>query len=387
MQFEPSPPDIAAALDALGIEPSVELLRANSIRPEKVCWLWNGWLASGKLHILGGAPGTGKTTLSLRMGAIISRGGKWIDGTDAPAGNVLIWSSEDDAADTLVPRLIASGADLDRIYFVGSTFDHRGRRQFDPAYDLPILSRKLEEIDGARLLIIDPIVSAVASDSHKNGEVRRAMQPVVDLASKHDCAIIGITHFTKGTSGRDPVERITGSLAFGALPRIVMVAVKNRETSELLLLRAKSNIGPDGGGYKYFLELSELMEHHDILASHAVFGDSVEGSARDILSVAEESPEEEDGGSLGEAKQFLLELLKDGPVPARTVKAESNEAGLSPATVRRAKIVLKIDSKKEGNAWFWHLPGQDVVQGAQDAHHKTLSTLNTLDDDHVRIEI
>lgn len=109
MQFEPSPPDIAAALDALGIEPKVELLRANSIRPEKICWLWNGWLAAGKLHILGGAPGTGKTTLSLKMASIISRGGKWMDGTEAPAGNVLIWSSEDDAADTLIPRLIASG--------------------------------------------------------------------------------------------------------------------------------------------------------------------------------------------------------------------------------------------------------------------------------------
>jgi len=385
MQFEPSSPDIAAALDALNIEPRVELIRASSIKPEKILWLWNGWLAAGKLHILGGLPETGKTTLTLRMAAIISRGGKWIDGTEAPAGNVLIWSSEDGDADTIVPRLIASGADLDRIYLVGSIFDQHGRRQFDPAFDIPLLSEKLDSIGGARLLIIDPVVSAVASDSHKNGEVRRALQPVVDLATRHACAVIGITHFTKGTAGREPVERITGSLAFGALPRIVMVASKSRETSELLLIRAKSNIGPSGGGYKYSLEVSELTEHQSILASHVVFGDPIEGSAQDLLSDAEAPPEEaEEKGVLAKAKKFLLELLKDGPVAARKGDSEMKDAGFSPSTITRAREILGIESKKKGNRWFWHPPAQDAHQGAQ---QNILSTLSTLDGDHVRIEI
>ena len=90
------------------------------------------------------------------------------------------------------------------------------------------------------MIIVDPIVSAVSGDSHKNGETRRALQPLVDLASDVNAALIGITHFSKGTSGRDPLERITGSIAFGALARVVMVAAK--EASEKTGLRAGASL-------------------------------------------------------------------------------------------------------------------------------------------------
>ena len=109
------------------------------------------------------------------------------------------------------------------------------------------LRRKLVEIGDVRLLIVDPIVSAITGDSHKNAEVRRGLQPLADLAASTRCALLGITHFSKGTAGRDPVERLTGSLAFGALARVVLVAAKHQEEGEdgrtvRLFLRAKSNI-------------------------------------------------------------------------------------------------------------------------------------------------
>lgn len=103
------------------------------IVPEAIRWLWSGWLAKGKVHILGGAPGTGKTTIALSLAATVSTGGSWPDGKRAPAGNVIVWSGEDDPADTLTPRLLASGADMTRIWFVGDTNDHgkpsRNRQQ------------------------------------------------------------------------------------------------------------------------------------------------------------------------------------------------------------------------------------------------------------------
>jgi putative DNA primase/helicase len=177
------------------------------------------------VHVLGGAPGAGKTTIALSLASTVTRGGAWPDGSHCPSrGRVLIWSGEDDPKDTLVPRLITAGADLARASFVGDIREDGKARSFDPAKDIEPLREAIRRAGGVDLLIVDPVVSAVAGDSHKNTEVRRALQPLVDLASALGTAVIGITHFSKGTGGRDPVERLNGSLAFGAIARVVMVA-------------------------------------------------------------------------------------------------------------------------------------------------------------------
>lgn len=146
-------------------QPTVEIISASDIRPENISWLWDGWLAAGKIHILGGAPGTGKTSIALSLASIISQGGQWPDGSSAPQGNILIWSGEDDPRDTLVPRLTLANADLSRISFIQNVFLGNKKRAFDPATDLIFLRQTIETKGNVRLLIIDPIVSAVAGDS------------------------------------------------------------------------------------------------------------------------------------------------------------------------------------------------------------------------------
>lgn len=381
----------------------VSIIRGCDLTPEAIKWLWPGWLAAGKLHILGGAPGTGKTTLALAMAATITTGGRWPDGTRAALGNVVIWSGEDDPTDTLLPRLILSSADVNRIYFVGDVLDAEGKRTFDPAKDMRPLSDALDGIGDVRLLIVDPIVSAVAGDSHKNAEVRRALAPLVDLAGRMGCALVGVTHFSKGTAGRDPTERITGSLAFGALARLVMVAAKHQDQGDesearRVLLRAKSNIGADDGGFFYELRQGELTGHPGIFASSVLWGEAVEGTARDLLATADSTGDDGDGGTLGDAERFLSDLLADGPLPTKAIKADADGAGYSWATIRRAQKALGIEPVKEGGRfgatkqqWLWRLPAEPaqrvhlqdeslkMLKNTEDAQQKEVSTFREIE--------
>jgi len=368
----------------------VSLIRASDVIPEPITWLWNGWLAAGKMHVFGGAPGTGKTTISMGLAATVTTGGRWPDGTRSITGNVVIWSGEDDPADTLIPRLILSGADLSRVYFIADIREGNEQRSFDPARDMEPLRRKLAEIGGVKLLIVDPIVSAIAGDSHKNAEVRRGLQPLVDLAGAMRCAVLGITHFSKGTGGKDPVERLTGSLAFGALARVVLVAAKHQEVGEdgrtvRLFCRAKSSNGPDDGGFEYDLHQAELKTHPGIFASSVQWGVAVEGAARELLATADATGDDGEGGTLADAKRFLADLLADRPLPTKTIKADADGAGYSWATIRRAQKALGIEAMKEGmkTGWVWRMPGQEaekailentkMLKDSEDAQQKEVS--------------
>ena len=364
---------------------TVELIRGSDVRPEPIPWLWHGWLAAGKLHILGGAPGTGKTTISMALAATVTTGGRWPDGSPSPLGNVVIWSGEDDPTDTLVPRLTLSGADLSRVYFVGCVKDGNERRSFDPARDMEALRRSLVEVGDVLLLIVDPIVSAIAGDSHKNAEVRRGLQPLAELAASTRCALLGITHFSKGTGGRDPVERITGSLAFGALARVVMVAAKHQEEREdgrtaRVFLRAKSNIGSDDGGYEYDLRQGELTNCAGVFASCLVWGEAVEGAARELLATADAGTDDAEGGTLADAKRFLSDLLADGPMAVKAIRANADGAGYSWATTRRAQKALGIHPVKAGmkGGWEWEL-SRRCAEKTEDAQQKGVSTFGDIE--------
>jgi putative DNA primase/helicase len=183
------------------------LLNGAEIEPERVSWLWPGWLARGKFHVLAGAPGAGKTTLALKMAATVSAGSYWPDGTKATKGKVVIWSGEDDPADTIIPRLEASGADLSMASIVGPMTCGGERRPFDPSKDIAALKAAIEAgPGGCDLLIVDPVVLVASGDSHKNSETRRSLQPLVELATALDAALLGVHHFTKGSEGRSPID-------------------------------------------------------------------------------------------------------------------------------------------------------------------------------------
>lgn len=349
------------ALEAAALLDGVVLVNGSDLTPEPVRWLWQYWLALGKLHILAGAPGQGKTTIALAAMATVTIGGRWPDGSRCEPGNVLMWSGEDDPADTLLPRLIAAGADRSRCYFVSGTRIDGELQAFDPARDMQALEYQARAIGGVKLLVVDPVVSAVAGDSHKNTEVRRALQPLVDLASRLDAAVLGISHFSKAGAGSDPASRVVGSIAFTAVARVVLVAAKVKgEDGEdrRILARGKSNIGPDDGGFEYQLEQIEALP--GIEASRIAWGKAVEGTARELLT----DPEDDQGNDAGDACEMLrAELAVDSWTGADTACQPLKAAGFSKKQIWSASKKLAVIRKKGAmnEGWYWRLPGMSEV--------------------------
>ena len=377
---------MAAGLDAAaGIEPDAKRIPLNdgvilvcggNIMPQPVAWLWEYWLAQGKLHVLAGAPGQGKTTIALALCATVTIGGRWPDSSRCTPGNVLIWSGEDDPADTLLPRLMAMGGDRNRVYFVtGSRIDGEVTT-FDPARDMAQMLGAIDKIGGIQLLIVDPIVSAVTGDSHKNTEVRRALQPLVDLAASCNCAVLGISHFAKGGQGQDPTQRVVGSVAFGAVSRVVMVAAKVKSDDgkdRRILARSKSNLGPDDGGFEYAIQQTEVIP--GIQASYIEWGAAVAGTARELLTDPDDGDQTSD--TTDAADLLRAELVCDAWTSSEIASKPLKDAGFSKKRIWSATKKLAVIRKKgQGggphDAWYWRLPGgnfaQDSTQDSQDSN-------------------
>lgn len=364
---------------APGKSPGVILHRASDVAIQPVQWLWPHWVARGKLHIIAGQAGTGKTSLILALLANLTNGHRWPDGASgSDPAHVLIWSAEDSASDTIVPRLMAAGADLDRVHIISGVNAGETKRTFDPSADLDQLLPAIRELRPAAIMV-DPIVSAVAGDSHKNAETRRSLQPLVDLAEQFNLAVIGISHFSKGTTGREPLERVTGSLAFAALARVVLAAAKlpadNPHGAERILARAKSNIGPDEGAIGYKLAVVEVAPGVEV--ARVEWQNAIDGSARELLA----EPEQEEGGALGEARAFLEDFLANGPKPVTEILSAAKRAGVAERTLKRAKSVIGATATKSGlhAGWQWSLP-PTMPSPPEECHHKSLASFEQFEE-------
>jgi hypothetical protein len=345
---------------------SVTLVQCSTIDAKPITWLWNGFIPQSKLTLLAGAGGTGKSTLAFNFAATVSNAGMWPDGSRCEiAANVLVWSSEDDAADTITPRLMAVGANLSRCGIISGAIDENGLRcPFDAARDMNHLREAAQQIGGVSLLIIDPIVTAVTGDMHKSNDVRRSLQCIVDFAAEMNCAVIGITHFAKGTAGKNSAERVIGSQAFAALARMVLVAAKEEESDRRVFTRAKSNNSIDTGGFSYFIDAVELQS--GIVATRVVWGEALEGSSRSILAKVE-GDSREDGEKMKAAKQFLIEMLSNGPAPAKELLTYAREGyGITDDTLRRAYKEIGTKPSRVGfgsnGAWMWALASANLSQ-------------------------
>lgn len=331
------------------------IVRLSDVEPEEVKWLWPGRIAQGKLTILAGDPGLGKSFLSCDFAARISRGSAWPDDPKnrAPIGGVVILNCEDDLADTIQPRLVKHGANLTRIVSLSAVRDASNKnrkRPFDLARDLPALETAIRELGDCRLVIIDPISAYLGADvnSHDNAEVRALLTPLSEMAARHSVAVVAVSHLNKGGGGA-AIYRTMGSIAFAATARAVWFVAKDRGNPERrLFLPVKNNVGKDSNGMAFSIVDEKVVWEPDPVKTTADEALSIEPLRR--------GPEPEHQNA---AIAFLRDELSDGPRLVKEVERNAKVGhDISHRTLVRAKQELGVKSfrKESSGPWWWKLP-------------------------------
>lgn len=292
-------------------EMDISYRRISDIQAEPINWLWRNRFARGKVSIIAGDPGLGKSQLTAFMASIVTNGAMWpVDNDPCPEGSVIFLSAEDDPADTIRPRLEAVKANLTKVITLDfikevNELGKSTQRCFSLKKDLSRLENLLKRLGDVNLIIIDPISAYLGgTDSHKNADIRALLAPLSDMASKYQVAVIGITHLNKGQA-KQALQRVTGSLAFVAAARAAYVVAKDLDMPERrMLLPIKNNIGDDHTGFSFSIESVTLPS--GIETSKIVFDSSlITERADEVLSTESES----EGSALEEAMAFLKEEL------------------------------------------------------------------------------
>ena len=343
-------------------EPPLKLINMESVEVEEIKWLLYPFIPYGKVTIIQGDPGEGKTTMVLQIIAKLTRGEpilpasfekrKEPERADAITDenkadmdvsknkqclqqpvNVIYQTAEDGLGDTIKPRLLAAGADCSKVLVID-----------DREQPLTMLDIRLEEAiiqTKARLVVLDPIQGFLGSDvdMHRANEIRPVMKRVAVLAEKYQCAIILIGHMNKNSNGKSSYRGL-GSIDFQAAARSVLIVGRIKDEPEIrVVCHVKSSLAPEGKSIAFRLDKEtgfEWIGEYDISADDLLSGDSRGQKSR-------------------KAKEFFLEILANGGMAQKKIEEEAENRGIKKKTLRNAKLELEIDSVKRGNQWFWML--------------------------------
>lgn len=326
-------------------EPNLKLINMEQVEVEKIDWLLYPFIPFGKVTIVQGDPGEGKTTMVLQIIAKLTKGEAVLpSGSDESAleektmvlepVNVIYQTAEDGLGDTIKPRLLSAGADCSREMVID-----------DNDQALTMMDARLEEAiiqTKARLVVLDPIQGFLGTDvdMHRANEIRPLMKRVAVLAEKYHCAIILIGHMNKNSNGKSSYRGL-GSIDFQAAARSVLIVGRIKDEPEIrVVCHVKSSLAPEGKSIAFRLDKDtgfEWIGEYDISADDLLSGDNR-------------------GQKIHEAKEFLKEILVSGSVAQTKVAEEAESRGIKKKTLWNAKKELEIDSVKIGNQWFWMLP-------------------------------
>ena len=326
-------------------EPNLKLINMEQVEVEKIDWLLYPFIPFGKVTIVQGDPGEGKTTMVLQIIAKLTKGEAVLpsdsDESDLEEKtmalepvNVIYQTAEDGLGDTIKLRLLSAGADCSRVMVID-----------DNDQALTMMDARLEEAiiqTKARLVVLDPIQGFLGADvdMHRANEIRPLMKRVAVLAEKYHCAIILIGHMNKNSNGKSSYRGL-GSIDFQAAARSVLIVGRIKDEPEIrVVCHVKSSLAPEGKSIAFRLDKDtgfEWIGEYDISADDLLSGDNR-------------------GQKIHEAKEFLKEILVSGSVAQTKVAEEAESRGIKKKTLWNAKKELEIDSVKIGNQWFWMLP-------------------------------
>jgi putative DNA primase/helicase len=355
--------------------------KMSNVKAERIDWLWNGIIAYGKITLFAGDPGGGKSQLLLYIASIVSNGGKFhFSLFPAKKHSVLLISGEDNAEDTIKPRLMALGADHSKIDYVKGIkkVDKKGNSYFDAICLMEHLAELEDTIreNQYKLIIVDPVSLYLRSvDSNNNTETRTALAMLTALAERHKVAIVINSHFSKrGNSGnKNAIERVMGSIAWAAASRMVYGIIKDPDNPDRrFFIPIKNNIAKDNEGYVYTIESCRITNGIGDIETSKVnwLPEKIDQTANELLNTVREikSPE------LENAKQFLYEKLKFGSELVTNLREESQLIGISTNRLYAAKKELKIYESTDigsGKRKRWSLSPDSPAMGGTKGQRET----------------
>lgn len=328
----------------------------DEVEEKEVEWLWDGKIPMGKLTLLVGDPGGGKSMLSVHFASKITKGRPWADDPEKenPKGSVIMLACEDGLSDTIRVRAGTEKADLKKISVIEGTVEKGQVRQFDITSDLPKLKKEVEKVEDTRLIIIDPLFAYTPKgDYYKDPEMRSlVLAPLAKFAEETEVAILAIMHLNKDQA-KKALYRVGGSIAFSGSARAVWFVIRD-EKDELgerrYLLCEKMSVGPLPPGMAFSIKEGEKYKPYVRFE-----GESVKLGVEEMLTGAKPRP-------IDEAVEFLKKNLKDGPKSSKDLVEMAEDEGISKRTLDRAKKRLPIDSNQvfsdEGQYWVWELKKQ-----------------------------
>jgi putative DNA primase/helicase len=335
--------------------PELETVRLADVESRPISWLWRDRISFGRLCLLCGDPGVGKSMLTCAISAAVSTRAALPGDGPQVAADVVILSAEDSPEDTIRPRIESMGGDLERVRVVtGVRRDGQPGGYFSLADDLEALERELVQHPAA-LLIVDPLDAYVGTviDTHRSAAIRSLLGPLAAMAERTGVAVIAVQHLSKGSRDR-PIYRPQGSIAYLAAARTALLVATDPEQPESPtrhVVGLKSNLGPPPVALRFSVE-------------GGTFGWLAGESAATAEALLAGPATEGDRSALAEAEDVLRDLLSSGPRLAGDVIREGAAAGVAERTMKRARQVLGVVTRKRGLVgWEWTLPTSPEVKG------------------------
>ena len=322
---------------------TLEIIRASEVTPREVKWLWYPYIPFGKITLLQGDPGDGKSKFMLALSALLTDGKplpfQEVEEASEPM-TVIYQTTEDDADDTVVPRFIASGGNRDNLIFIKENEKHL-------TFGDDRIREAVEKYN-AKLLILDPMSSYIGGDCSMNNanETRAEFNHLIAVAKDTGCAIVIIAHMNKAKD-TSPLYRTNGSIDIAGAARSILAVTRTankQNPAERYLVQVKSNLAPMGSAILF-----------EVADKGVNFLDELELSAEDAFSAS--APRMGRPNDREEAAtDFIRSLLSDGRRLASDCEAKLEAAGFKKSTYKKSKKKAGVRSVKDGFLWYWTLP-------------------------------